>query len=198
MLMADTMAIFFVILGLMLAFPGLWLLCRGLWPQMVAEATTRCHKGMLKLFLTGLPLTVLMIFVVVVLSKVFGPVGKIAAASIVCLYMVFAHIGVAGLATCIGQRLASPADAEQQWRATLRGGIILELPYLLPILGWFGILPISIIIGCGAATLSLLSMRMIEIVVGPGKTNEARRSGVFASRDESANRQSDTKTEALS
>src|SRR5438067_2539108 len=150
MLMADTMAIFFVILGLMLAFPGLWLLCRGLWPRMVAEATARCQQGLLKLFLTGLPPTVLMIFVTVVLSKIFGPLGKIAAISIVCLYMVFAHIGVAGLATCIGQRLTSPADAEQSWRATLRGGIILELPYLLPILGWFGILPISIIIGCGA------------------------------------------------
>src|SRR4030095_12052952 len=33
MLMADTMAIFFVILGLLLAFPGLWVLCRVLWAR---------------------------------------------------------------------------------------------------------------------------------------------------------------------
>lgn len=194
MLMADTMAIFFVVLGLMLAFPGLWLLCRSLWPRMVAEATARCDAGLLKPFLAGLPLTALMILLVVVLGNLLGPLGKIAAASVVSLYLIFAHIGVAGLATCIGQRLASPKDAEQSWRATLRGGLILELPYLLPILGWFGLLPISIIIGCGAATLSLLSMRSIEIVVGHRKAEELRRSSVFVPSDESASRQPETKT----
>jgi hypothetical protein len=166
---------------------------------MVAEATTRCSEGLLKPFLAGLPLTMLMVLAAIVLSNLLGPLGKIAAVSIVCLYMVFAHIGVAGLATCIGQRLASPTDAEQTWRATLRGGIILELPYLLPILGWFGLLPISIIIGCGATTLSLLSMRSIEIVVGPRKAEELRRSGVFAPLDknaESATHQPETKTVA--
>jgi hypothetical protein len=193
MLMADTLAIFFVILGLMLAFPGLWLLCRGLWPRLVEDATARCHQGLLKLFLTGLPLTVLMVLGAVVLSKIPGPLGKILAATAVCLYLVFAHIGVAGLATCIGQRLASSADSAQPWRATLRGGIILELPYLLPILGWFGLLPISIIIGCGAATLSLLSMKSIEIVVGPRKAEELPRRGGFVT-PESTSHQTDAKT----
>ena len=198
MLMADTMAIFFVVLGLMLAFPGLWLLCRSLWPRMVAETTARCSEGLLKPFLAGLPLTLLMVLVTVVLSKILGPLGKISALSVVCVYLVFAHIGVAGLATCIGQRLTSPTDVDQPWRATLRGGIILELPYLLPILGWFGVLPISIIMGCGAATLSLLSMRSIEIVVGPRKANEPHRSGAFTALDDTASRQPDAKTGAAS
>jgi hypothetical protein len=69
--------------------------------------------------------------------------------------MVHAHAGVAGLATAIGHRLTSPVDDERPWRSTLRGGVVLELTYLLPILGWFGILPLSIIIGSGAATLAL-------------------------------------------
>src|SRR6266542_674561 len=45
MLMADTMAIFFVILGLLLALPGLWVLCRGLWPRAVAKAAELCGGG---------------------------------------------------------------------------------------------------------------------------------------------------------
>jgi hypothetical protein len=156
MLMADTMAIFFVFLGLMLAFPGLWLLCRGLWPKAVEGAAARCRHGLTRSFVVGLPITAGMVVLAAALSNTLGPVGKIAAGAVVCVYLVMAHAGVAGLATCIGERLASPADAERPWRATLRGGIVLELSYLLPILGWFLILPASIIIGCGAATLGRL------------------------------------------
>jgi len=156
MLMADTMAIFFVILGLLLAFPGLWVLCRGLWPRTVAKAVAVCDKGLIKPFLAGLPLTAVMIFSAAVLGNL-GPAGKIAAVAMVCLYLMIANSGVAGLVTVVGERLASGnIDSPQPWRATLRGGVVLGLASLLPILGWFVILPVALIIGCGANLLSLL------------------------------------------
>lgn len=156
MLMADTMSIFFVVLGMLLAFSGLWLMCRGLWPDAVEAAAERCAKRIWPYFLAGLPLT----FVTIVLTKflfVLGPAGKIAAVAVVCLYMLQAHTGVSGLATAIGRRLPSSLDQHSPWRATLRGGIALELTYLLPILGWFIVLPASIIIGTGAINAALLS-----------------------------------------
>jgi hypothetical protein len=157
MLMADTMSIFFVILGMMLAFPGLWLLCRGLWPEAVAVAADRCRKSLWSSFLVGLPFTIAMIVATRILFSVLGPAGKMAGVGVVCLYMLQAHTGVAGLATSIGRRLSSPLDEQRPWRSTLRGGVVLELTYLLPLLGWFVILPASIIIGSGAANLGLLS-----------------------------------------
>jgi hypothetical protein len=165
MLMADTMAIFFVFLGFLLAFPGLWLLCRGLWPQTVANAAAVCRNGLLKPFLAGLPLTVAIILVGAALSNL-GPLGKIAAATIICFYLMIANCGVAGLATMIGERLASPTDArhsaQEPWRATLRGGVAMELAYLLPILGWFLLLPVSITIGCGASLIALFRSLIIR------------------------------------
>ncbi|HEU0176313.1 MAG TPA: hypothetical protein VFV58_18775 [Blastocatellia bacterium] len=158
MLMADTMAIFFVILGLLLAFPGLWVLCRGLWPRAVAKSAAVCGKGLIRPFLAGLPLTAVMIFAAAVLGN-FGPAGKIAALATVCLYLMIANCGVAGLVTVVGERLAEPSgniDSRRPWRATLRGGVALGLASLLPILGWFVILPAALIIGCGATLLSLL------------------------------------------
>ncbi|MGH9935232.1 MAG: hypothetical protein ACREAM_03245 [Blastocatellia bacterium] len=162
MLMADTMAIFFVVLGLLLAFPGLWLLCRGLWPRAVAEAAAICGKGLIKPFVAGLPVTVVMIFAAAVLSN-FGPAGKIAAAATICLYLMIANCGVAGLVAVVGERLAAAPgkplgnmDSQQPWRAMLRGGAALGLASLLPILGWFLILPVSVMIGCGASLISLL------------------------------------------
>ena len=161
MLMADTMSIFFVILGMLLAFSGLWLLCRGLWPQAVEAAAARCAKRVWPYFLAGIPLTLVMLVLARTLF-VLGPVGKFAAVAVVCFYMIQAHTGVSGLATAIGRRLPSPLDEHSPWRATLRGGIALELTYLLPILGWFVVLPASMIIGTGAVNMALLSRLRIQ------------------------------------
>jgi hypothetical protein len=84
-----------------------------------------------------------------------------------CLYQLQANIGVAGLATTIGRRLPSPTDQLSPWRATLRGGIALELTYLLPFLGWFIVLPAATIIGTGAFNAGLLSRLKIQTTAQP-------------------------------
>ena len=168
MLMADTMAIFFVFLGMLLAFSGLWLLCRGLWPAAVFAAADRCGKRLWPSFLAGLPPTIVMIVLTKILFNVLGPAGKIAGVGVVCLYMLQAHTGVSGLATAIGRRLEASIDVQSPWRSTLRGGVVLELAYLLPILGWFVILPASMIIGSGATNLGLLSkLKLALLARGP-------------------------------
>ena len=152
----------------MLAFPGLWLLCRSVWPEAVAAAADRCYKRLWSSFLAGLPITTVMVVLTRVLFNVLGPGGKIAGVGVVCLYMLQAHTGVSGLATSIGRRLASPLDELRPWRSTLRGGVVLELTYLLPLLGWFVILPASMIIGSGAANLGLLSkLKLAPVAPGP-------------------------------
>jgi len=194
MLMADTMAIFFVILGLLLAFPGLWLLCRGLWPRTVTEAASICGKGLIKPFVVGAPVTVVMIFAAAVLSNL-GPAGKIVAAATVCLYLMIANCGVAGLVAAVGERLASPPgkplgnmDSQQSWRATLRGGAALGLASLLPILGWFVILPVSMMVGCGASLLSLLrafapaAVLPGQVIAGATETVELRATTTFGAK----------------
>ena len=175
MLMADTMSIFFVILGMMLALPGLWLLCRGLWPTAVAAAANRCSKGLWLSFLTGLPITIVMVVVTTTLFKVLAPVGKIASVAVVCLYLLQAHTGISGLVTAIGRRLSAPLDEQRPWRSTLRGGVVLELAYLFPVLGWFVILPVSIVIGSGAANLSMLSkIKLAMFAARPVLTESTR------------------------
>ena len=123
----------------------------------MAAAADRCGKRLWSSFLVGLPITIVMVVLTKTLFSMLGPVGKIAGVGVVCLYMLQAHTGVSGLATSIGRRLLSPIDEQRPWRSTLRGGVVLELTYLLPFLGWFVILPASIIVGSGAANLGLLS-----------------------------------------
>jgi hypothetical protein len=87
--------------------------------------------------------------------------------------MLQAHTGVSGLATSIGRRLSSPLDEQRPWRSTLRGGLVLELTYLLPFLGWFVILPASIIIGSGAANLGLLSKLKLALFASDSVLTES-------------------------
>src|SRR5215470_8404409 len=187
MLMADTMAIFFVILGLLLAFPGLWVLCRGLWPRAVTKAAAVCGEGLIKPFLAGLPITAVTVFAAAALGN-FGPAGKIAAIATVCLYLMIANCGVAGLVTVVGEKLAGPSgnvDSQQPWRATLRGSVALGLASLLPILGWFVILPVALIIGCGANLLSSLRalsasrVRSGQAPASPVETSELGAASTF-------------------
>ena len=180
MLMADTLAIFFVILGLLLAFPGLWLLCRGLWPNLVAGAGDRCRNGLMKSILIGAPLTSAVVVFALVVAKFPGGLGAIVSAAILCAFAMLSSAGVAGFATCIGERLPSSGDVARPWKATLRGGIVLELSYLLPVLGWFVILPLSLIIGCGAATLSLITLLRVPSSAGSTSVNGPQVSGFGA------------------
>lgn len=157
MLMADTMAIFFTVLGVMLATPGLWLLCRGLWPDLVIDSATYCRSSLIKPFFIGLPLAIFGVIAVAVLSKLPQPAAAITIIGFICLLLIYAHVGVAAIASVLGERLPSPADKDRPWNATVRGGIVLELSYLLPVIGWFIILPISLIVGAGLTTRSLIS-----------------------------------------
>jgi hypothetical protein len=156
MLLADTMAWVFAILGLMLALPGLWLLCRGLWPATVERTTEDCGKGLLFPFLCGIPLAVLTVVLANIVNKAPGALAALLPIAVISIFVLFASTGVAGLATTIGRRLPSPADENTPWRATIRGGVVLELAYLPPFLGWFLILPASLIIGAGAALRSII------------------------------------------
>jgi hypothetical protein len=178
MLLADTMAIFLVVLGLMLALPGLWLLCRGLWPNRVNYAALTCGRSLYKPFLAGLPVTLAALILASASKSIPGPLGTIWAGAIICLYLMQASVGVAGLVTCIGERLASPADAGRAWRGTLRGSIVLVLTYLLPILGWFVIIPASFIVGSGSSALSLLNRTQYRLLTaspgsGVGQNSDA-------------------------
>src|SRR3954447_15082870 len=159
MLFGDVMAIGLSIAGFLLSLQGVWLVCLAMWPRRVARAAERCERNGIKSFFIGLLLTGFAVLAIALLGSRLGTAGQLAGWSIGLLYLVYSGVGTAGLVTHLGKRLSSPADADRPWKATIRGGVALELAYLVPILGWFGLLPLSMIIGAGAVTLSFLGRR---------------------------------------
>jgi hypothetical protein len=159
MLMADVMIWTLGIVGFLLAQQGLWLLCRALWPDRLAAATERCRRRPVVSFLVGLPITAAVIAGIAVAGNALGAVGQAAAFAGFILFWVYANLGTAAFATYLGQRLASPADLARPWAATIRGGVALELAWLVPIVGWIGLLPASIVMGTGAVTLAMFARK---------------------------------------
>jgi hypothetical protein len=166
MVVADTVAILLAVVGFLLSLQGLWLFCRALWQNKVIAAATRCGRNPIKSFVAGVVVTVLMVIAVALVGRAGQP-GQLLAFGIVSLYVIFSGIGVAGLATHMGQRLSSPADDRRPWAATVRGGVVLNLAYVIPIVGWFVILPASVVLGAGAAALALLWPRTARVVTPP-------------------------------
>lgn len=158
MLLADVFSITLSIVGFLLSLQGLWMISRALWPARVRNASLRVHRNSLASFFLGLLIIVVVMVLAIVVSKRAGAPGQFFGFALGSLFVLYANVGVAGLVTHIGQRLPSPADSDRPWRATVRGGVALELAYLVPIVGWFGLLPISFILGAGANTLAFFTL----------------------------------------
>jgi hypothetical protein len=155
--LGDSVAVALSIFGFLLALQGVWLVCRALWPWRVERAADQCRRRAIASFLLGVVVSGIVVFALVLSASRLGTFGQLAAWAIGGIFLIYASIGTSGFVTHLGQRLASPADAERPWRATIRGGIAFECACLLPVVGWLGLFPASLILGCGAVTLSFFT-----------------------------------------
>jgi len=155
MTIANVLQILLLILGLMLVFQAYWLFGTALFPHLVAQARDR-YKTPIRTTLIGLAVVVPTFLVgFVAMGKVSNPVIQIIGIVIGTIPLMLGAIGSAGLCQLIGLGLPAPGDQSQNWRRVWRGGWVLNFCYLLPLAGWFVILPWGIISGCGAFVTSL-------------------------------------------
>jgi hypothetical protein len=155
--LGDSVAVALSIFGFLLALQGIWLVCRALWPRRVERAAEQCRRRAIPSFFLGAVVSGIVISALILSASRLGTFGQLAAWAIGGVFLIYASVGTSGFVTHVGQRLASPADADRPWRATIRGGIAFECACLLPVVGWLGLLPASLILGCGAVTLSFFA-----------------------------------------
>lgn len=153
----SVLGITFSIIGFLLSWQGLWLICRAMWPARVQQAAERCRHNAVGSFFLGIPITLAIVLLAVVIAKRGGTPGQVAAWVIGGIFLMYAGTGMSGFVTFIGERLGSPADAGRPWRATIRGGVAFELACLIPFIGWIGLLGGALILGAGAVTLSFFA-----------------------------------------
>src|SRR5713226_10242856 len=155
MIVADILMWFLLIAGTYIVFISYWLASQGLFPDFVDRCRQRIKTAPFRQFLLGLALTVPIGAAGFAMLNAPNPKLKFPGAALLLLLVLGGLVGSAGLAAQIGSGLANPSDPAQPWRRVLRGGMVLGLTFILPVIGWFLILPVSLIIGVGAVLRSL-------------------------------------------
>jgi hypothetical protein len=153
MIMADVLKWVLAIAALLAVFVCYWLAIVALFPDLVTRTQEKYDRPM-KLLGIGIPAVAFLIAGAVLLFKLKNPVFQLTGSTLIGSVVALGLAGSAGLAQRVGQGLPSPLDAAQPWRRVYRGGTVLALVFLLPFVGWFLILPGTLITGFGAALLS--------------------------------------------
>ncbi|MCI0340513.1 MAG: hypothetical protein L0216_05095 [Planctomycetales bacterium] len=153
MIMSDVFAILFLHLGVMIVLPGLWLTARAAFPRWSAGSEAAMREMPVRT--AGLGLLLGAAWFGLSIAAGASALPFLAGLGLTTFFL-YALSGLSGVVTHLGNRLPSPADRDRPWKATLRGGIALELTFALPLVGWFIILPLALASGVGGGTISIL------------------------------------------
>lgn len=153
MIMADVLLWTFVILAFFVITVAYWVAVVGLAPELVERSCERFGRTPWKSFLIGAFIGVPGIGIGLAIANGGPPAIKVIGILIVLLVFLLGLCGSAGLCLRIGKGLVNPLDEAQPWLRVKRGGIVLGLMIIFPVLGWFFVLPVAILAGIGAAFL---------------------------------------------
>lgn len=156
MLISTVLTWLLVAIGFVVALPALWLLSRALWPERFDRGCEAARRGLFPLFLMGLLPTILGVLIVVVLGQQARNGGLAALAG--GLLLTWGWLGASGIAAVVGERLWPHLHMEP-WRQTKHGGVVLVCCALLPVAGWFVLLPLLAILGWGVNVRTLFSRK---------------------------------------
>ncbi len=164
MILADILQWFLLILGAILTLNAHWMGAHALFPDVVRRARERYVTSPVKATFVGLAILIPNVVVATVLAKTIPhPAVQSLAVGLLLIVGLLALVGSAGLVERIGLGMPSQRDAEQPWRRVMRGGIVLGLAFLMPFLGWFVLLPWTLISGLGAWALAGRAPRAVVL-----------------------------------
>ncbi|MCC6698106.1 MAG: hypothetical protein IT365_20965 [Candidatus Hydrogenedentes bacterium] len=153
MIMADVFKILFLILGVLIVTVAYWLLFEALFRRIVERASVVYECNPCKVVMLGVLVSVPLFLVSLGLLQSAAGL-KLLGAVLVSGILLVGLLGSAGLARLVGARLVSATDGAYPWRRVLRGGVVLSITFVLPVVGWFFVLPLTLASGVGAVILS--------------------------------------------
>jgi hypothetical protein len=155
MIMADVFKIVFLVLGTLIVLVSYWLAAAALFPRTVARARVAYSERPVRATVIGAAVGGPSVLIGLALLSAPNGAAKLLGGAVVSTQILLGLLGSAGLGQRIGAGLPSAGDASRPWRAVLRGGTVLSLTFLLPIIGWFGVLPWALTSGVGAALMAM-------------------------------------------
>lgn len=164
---ANVLAWVFLTLGFFLMFIGYWLAATALFPRHVERCEANFARPVV-VALVGLLLAVIPVIAGFAILNAFPVALKWIGLILIAAPILCGLIGSAGLAKRIGSGLRAQVDAGQPWRGVMRGGVVLSLTLLLPVLGQVLLMPLMIAAGLGASVITWFQKKTVTPPPVPG------------------------------
>lgn len=150
MIFADVFKYLLLVVGTLIVFVSYWLLAISLFPAMVERSRVAYGHRPIRLTIIGaLAALPLLTIGAGLMNGAPNAALKIVGAALASLPILLGLLGSAGLSERIAHGLMHVDDARTPWRRSLRGGLVLSFTFLLPIIGWFIVLPATLLSGLG-------------------------------------------------
>lgn len=159
MIMADVFKILFLVLGGLIIVNAYWLLTESLCANAVRRARDLYTNRPLRTTLVGVAAGAPSTFLGIVLLSSGGGLPSFAGFTVLSLLVLIALFGSTGFVRLVGEGLPTERGAREPWRAVMRGGSVVSIACLLPIAGWFIVLPLTLASGIGAVICVMVPMR---------------------------------------
>lgn len=130
---------------------GHWVTSAGMFPKAVQSFAEVYDRRPVRAALVGIFTFGPLILLLLSSAKIPNPLVRAVIIIAGFAAVLVAFIGSTGLALRIGRNLSAGSDP---WRQVLRGGVMLSLVFITPLLGWFFALPIGLASGFGAFLLA--------------------------------------------
>lgn len=149
---AVVTAILLIHLGVILVVTAYYTVGAVLAPRITGRGRARFAARPWLPVIVGVAVSVPWVAVSLTLLAAPAAAAKFAGAVLGCLWVLAGLIGGAGLAQHIG---SAGATAGAPWIQTVRGGLLISLTWVLPLVGWLGMLPLTMATGVGCLITGL-------------------------------------------
>lgn len=154
---ATVTAFISVHLGVILVVCAYYALSAAIAPGITERGRVRFARRPWLPALAGIALSLPWVVAALVLLNVpAGPV-KFAGAVLGCAWILCCLIGGSSLAQHVGSM--SGREQDMTWIRSVRGGLFITLTWVLPIVGWLGMLPLTLATGLGCLLVGLFPLR---------------------------------------
>lgn len=159
---ATVYTFLFIHIGVILVATSYYVLGAAVAPTLTARGRRQFARRPWLPLLLGLFVSVP--WVVAAIALLNAPVGaaKFAGAVIGCLWLLCALLGGAGVAQHVGRGVS---DDPSGWQNSVRGGLFISLTWILPLVGWLGMLPLSLAAGLGCLILGFVPIKAAPVAV---------------------------------
>lgn len=142
-----------VAIGIVLTLGASLLTARTLFPDFSERCAESCAQPVRSILL-GIAATAAGAVLIGLLQKL-GTGAQLPTILIIGTLVLMALAGVSGQVVRMARRSVRAGEDPAGWPATIRSTAALTLTYLLPVAGWFLVLPLSLVCGLGCTLRNL-------------------------------------------